>query len=60
MIVLCFALVFVGTMIYRDFKEFGRPALGTVLSFVCFFGGGALLLLCYKRSGPQNGQRGSC
>ena len=42
MSVLFFAAVFVGTMIYRDFKEFGRPALGTVLSFVCFFGGGAL------------------
>ena len=42
MIVLGFIVVFVGIMIYRDFREYRRPALGTVLSFVCFVVGGTL------------------
>ena len=42
MIVLGFAAVFVGIMIYRDVKEFRRPALGTMLSFLCFMIGGTL------------------
>jgi FtsH-binding integral membrane protein len=40
MIVLFFAVVFVGFMIYRDFRQFKRPSLGVALGFVCFFVGG--------------------
>ena len=42
MIVLFFAAIFVGYMIYRDVRQFKRPALGTALGFVCFFVGGTL------------------
>ena len=41
-IVLFFAAVFVGIMIYRDFRQLKRPSLGIALGFVCFFVGGTL------------------
>ena len=40
--VLVCAVIFIGIMFYRDFRELRRPALGTVLSFACFIVGGAL------------------
>ncbi len=42
MIVLGFIVIFTGIMIYRDILENRRPALGTMLSFVCFIVGGTL------------------
>ncbi len=42
MIVLGFIVLFTGIMIYRDILENRRPALGTMLSFVCFIVGGTL------------------
>ncbi len=40
MIVLFFAAVFIGFMIYRDFRQLKRLSLGITLGFVCFFVGG--------------------
>ena len=42
MVIMVFAVIFIGIMVYRDFREQRRPALGTVLSFACFFVGGTL------------------
>ena len=42
MTVFFFATVFVGFMIYRDFRQFKRPSLGLALGFACFFVGGTL------------------
>ena len=42
MIVLFFGVVFVGFMIYRDFRQFKRPSLGIAVGFICFFVGGTL------------------
>lgn len=42
MIVLTIFFLFVGLLIYKDFRELRHPALGTVLSFVCFTIGGTL------------------
>jgi uncharacterized membrane protein YozB (DUF420 family) len=42
MIVMGCAVAFIGLMIYRDIRETGRPALGTMLSLGCFVVGGTL------------------
>lgn len=40
LIVLAIFFLFVGLLVYKDFREFRHPALGTGLSFVCFAIGG--------------------
>ena len=42
MIVMGCAVIFIGFMIYRDIREQRRPALGTMLSLLCFIIGGTL------------------
>ena len=42
MIVLVFAAVFVGFMIYRDVRSGKRPSVGILIAFICFFVGGSL------------------
>lgn len=39
-LVLFFGAVYIGFMIYRDVKHFGRPTFGIPLGFVCIGAGG--------------------